>query len=67
MKKLSLLFVFAAMFAFVSCGPAADKSEAVQTEVEEVIENTEAEIDSLAQEVEEGAEAIEETIEEVVE
>ncbi|MDD2279754.1 MAG: hypothetical protein PHD06_01725 [Bacteroidales bacterium] len=64
MKKLSLLFVFAAMFAFVSCGPAADKkAEDVQNEV---IENLETEIDTLQQDVEEGVEAIEEKIEEEV-
>ena len=65
MKKLSLLFVFAAMFAFVSCGPAAEK-EAEETKVEEVIENLEAEIDTLQQDAEEGVEAIEEKIEEEV-
>lgn len=64
MKKLSLLFVFAAMFAFVSCGPAAEKkAEEVKTETEEVMESTEAVSDTLQQDVEEGTETIEEEIE----
>ena len=67
MKKLSLLFVFAAMFAFVACGPAAEKkAEEVKAETEEVIEQTEAEVDTLQQEVEEEVEAIEEKLEEEV-
>lgn len=64
MKKLSLLFVFAAMFAFVSCGPSAEKkTEEVKTETEEVMESIEAEIDTLQQDVEEGTETIETEIE----
>ncbi|MDD2197025.1 MAG: hypothetical protein PHE03_02235 [Bacteroidales bacterium] len=50
MKKLSLLFVFAAMLAFVSCGPSAEKkAEEVKTG-EEVIENTENDMDAPQQE-----------------
>jgi Skp family chaperone for outer membrane proteins len=49
MKKLSLLFVFAAMFAFASCGPSAEK-KANDVNTENVIENTEDATDAPQQE-----------------
>lgn len=63
MKKLSILFVFAAMFAFVACGPATEKKvEEVTVETEVVEEATES-TDSTAVETEE---VVEETAEEAV-
>ncbi len=39
MKKLSFLFILTAMFAFVACGPSAEKkAKEVETEVEEVLD-----------------------------
>jgi hypothetical protein len=50
MKKLSILFVFAAMFAFVACGPAADKKAEVIIE-EPVIEQVEQDTLEVVEEV----------------
>jgi hypothetical protein len=50
MKKLSILFVFAAMFAFVACGPAADKNTEVVVE-EPVVEQVEQDTIEVVEEV----------------
>ncbi|PKP39059.1 MAG: hypothetical protein CVT98_03500 [Bacteroidetes bacterium HGW-Bacteroidetes-15] len=62
MKKLSFLLVFAAMFAFVACGPSDKKVEEAKVEATEIIEEATEKADSIVEEAVEAAEEIEEGV-----
>jgi hypothetical protein len=62
MKKLSFFLVFAAMFAFVACGPATEK-KVEEVQVEEVIEEATEKVDSVMEEAEVAVEEVAEEVE----
>lgn len=66
MKRIYLLLMLAAMFAFVSCGTSTDKQkEAVETEVPAEAEDALA--DEELENVEDAEEEVSEEVEEIVE